>query len=137
MQITRKLKALINTPRYVAGMWRVRRAAESRDWAAVAETIENLHDRKLVTDMSRHWLGIAYLRLERWGDALEQYDSIEDRLRKKDSEARRILNHALSYYRLGDSERCASILKEGIGEDWPVVELKKAKYLLHEIEAEH
>ena len=137
MRVMRKLKALVGAPRYVAGMQNVYRAAASEDWARVAEVIERLHGRALVTDTSRHWLGIAYLKLARWRDALEEYEGIDRPLANHDAEARRTLNHALAHYRTGNPERCATMLQEGINPDWPAPEMRKARTILNEIEQEH
>jgi tetratricopeptide (TPR) repeat protein len=118
-------------------MSQVYRAAESNDWERVVTILEALHEHGLATGMSRHWLGIAFLKLGRWQDAFEEYEKIGKPLGEKDANARRILNHAFSYYQLGDSERCAQMLRDGISPDWPLVDLQKAKQLLNEIEVEH
>jgi hypothetical protein len=137
MPVLKKLKALVHAPRYAAAMQEVYRAGESENWARVVEIVERLHQRGMITSTSRHWLGIAFLKLGRPQDALDQYERIEGPLGDQGSEARRILNHALSHYRVGNPARCAAMLKDSIDADWPDVELRKAKSILREIEAEH
>ena len=113
------------------------RAAETENWSRVIEILEALHESNLVTPTSRHWLGIAYLMLHRWQDALEQYEQIRTPLHDTNADARRIVNHAIARFETGQVDGCASLLRESVTSDWPVDELRRAKTLLAEIEAEH
>jgi len=117
-------------------MDRAYRAAEAGDWGQVVRILGRLHGRGLVTPTSRHWLGLAYLQLERWQDALDEYEQIRGPLPEHDAEARRIVNHAIARFELGQRTECARLLKEKISNDWPVKEVQRAKRLLAEIEAE-
>lgn len=137
MRLVGKLLRLPQLARYVVAMQRVYREAGQGDWTKVAAEIEQMHQRHLVTNTSRHWLGLAYLKLQRWNEALEQYDAIDGPLKDPDADAHRIINHALSHYRIGNTDICARLLKQGMTEEWPDAELRKAKEILSEIEYPH
>ncbi len=133
-RLVRRMRRLVHAPRFAAGMDRVYQAADAGDWKQVVETLEALHGWDLVTPTSRHWLGLGYLQLHRWCDALDQYEKIRKPLPERDMDIRRVVNHAIACFELGERQQCARLLKEQISPDWPEKEVRRAKTMIAAIE---
>jgi hypothetical protein len=115
---------------------RAERAIHRKEWAEAAETIEKIHRRGFRTSLSQHLLGLALLRLHRWDEAVEQYESIEKPVFDPAHNSWRLLNHSIALYEVGRKDECAELLRTSIDDTWAEEPLKRAKALLAEFQEE-
>ncbi len=90
-------------------------AERREEHATVAKCLEGIHARNLETDESRFWLGHAYLRLERYEEAIEQLEGIRGALKGVEKEASRQYYYGAALLKLGRTEEGVSILRAVVG----------------------
>ena len=81
-------------------------------WSDVANAVELMHASHWDNDGSHYVLGCAYVGLERWREAVREFEQIEKPLETgKDEEARR-LNHALALSQIGQARTAFALLPD-------------------------
>lgn len=124
------IRKLVSLPYYSRAWFRAMRAAEEKDWAEVARIMESIHDRGLATSESRYWLGCAYACLERWVDAVSEFELVKSKLSSPQSEVRRRYNHAYSLAKAGRTAEAIALLESSSGDGLPQLSKKRVDDLL-------
>ena len=123
-------------PRYLVLLGRAERAMRRKEWEKAAETLEEVHRGGLGTSWSHHFLGLSFLRLHRWNEAVKEYEAIKKPLSDRDLNSWRLLNHSIALYEVGRNRECAELLKSSIDATWAEEPLRRAKGLLAEFQEE-
>jgi hypothetical protein len=108
----------------------------SKEWEQAAQILEEIHRRGLGTSWSHHYLGLSFLRLHRWNEAVEEYEAIRKPLSDQDLNSWRLLNHSIALYEVGRNRECAELLRSSIVDSWTEEPLRRAKGMLAEFQEE-
>lgn len=78
-------------------------ARRGEAWTDVARLVERMHGHHWENNNSRFLLGLAYTNLERWPDAVTEFERISGALEVDECEQARWLNYAMCLGHLGRS----------------------------------
>ena len=124
------LKRLLSFPYYLKSWSSALAASERKDWEGIVRSLFPFEERGFANNESRHWVGCAFACLERWDEAVSQFELIDGSIKSPESDARRIYNHAYSLAKVERFAESTCLLEAATMSVWPSATEHKARRLL-------
>lgn len=117
--MARRLARLSHLPALVWNWWKALSALDQRDWEAAIRYLGALHARGLGDNDSHFRRGWALAMLERWNEAILEFEQISGGLDKPSMQACFVFDHCLALAHVGRFEEAGRMLAACRRMTWP------------------
>lgn len=105
-------------PFLLLSFWRLSAETNAGNWNRVVSLLEEVHARGPDSDDTHHRLGCAYVMLEKWEEAVREFEAIKEALPQTREDTRRYFNYALALAMVGRKNESLGVLESSGVERW-------------------